>query len=159
MRTATLASFVIAVGSLSCLAEQPIVPGSPEAVDRGLLGIWRCVFPDEEYAAKLTVEEVDGRRIRAELAGGDHNVWFAYRVTFEGKRLLNVQFTGDMPRQWTVARYTLYRPTVLHIEAVSYDNESLKSATTAPQRTAALRRGLKDKTPLEDASTCTRIKE
>src|SRR5688572_26454384 len=101
MRATKLAILAIAATSVSCLSEQPIAPGSPEPVDRRLLGIWRCVFPEETDPATLTITETDGRNIRAEFSGGDSepSAWSAYAVNFEGKRFLNVQFEGDESRK------------------------------------------------------------
>lgn len=80
-------------------------------------------------------------------------------MKFEGKRLLNVQADGEDSRKWTVAQYSLYRPTVLYVEYPKYDNETFKQAMTPAQRRDAFRRGYKAKTLFEDSFTCVRIRE
>jgi hypothetical protein len=152
MRVALLA---VAACSVGCLSEQPIVPGAPETVDRGLLGSWRCLMPGEASAAPLTITEADGRKLRGLFAGEDKG-WIAYAVTFEGRRLLNVQAEGAEGKAWTLAQYTLFRPTVLHVEYPKYNSEMLKNVSTPTQRRDALRRSLKAKTLFDESFTCIR---
>lgn len=152
MRVALL---VIAACSVGCLSEQPILPGSPESVDRGLLGGWRCLMPEDAGVPTLTITEADGRKLRA-LFTGEKEGWLAYVVTFEGRRLLNVQAEGEDDKAWTLAQYTLFRPTVLHVEYPKYNSDVLKNASTPTQRRDALRRGLRAKTLFDESFTCIR---
>jgi hypothetical protein len=151
----------IAVWSVGCLSEQPVLPGSPESVDRSLLGSWRCVFPRDEDASTLTITETGDRGIRAVFSGSDPegSGWVAYAVKFDGKRLLNIRADGDESRKWTLARYALYQPTVLHVEYPKYDNATFMQATTPAERRGALRRGYKAKSLFDDSFTCVRIVE
>ena len=154
-----LVAFVVAVVSAGCIYEQPLVPGRPETVDRRLLGQWRCVSPDNAEPAILRVTESPDRKYLSEFGGGDAkpSVFSAYAVNFQGKILLNAQEIEDgEARKWTLARYSLYRPTVLHLEFAR--DEPFRDATTTDQRVAILRRELKDSGLFEDYCTCIRLK-
>ena len=161
MTATRLALLTIAVWSFGCLAEEPIVPGSPEPVDRNLFGEWHCVFPTDKEASVLTITETEGRGVRAVFSGTDQedSGWTAYAVKFEGKRLLNIKVDGEDAKKWTVAQYALYRPTLLYVEYPKYDNDTFTHATTPAQRRDALRRGYKAKTLFEDGFTCLRLSE
>ena len=156
---ARLVILMMAASLTGCLSDQPIAPGSAEPLDRSLLGTWRCVFPEEADPALLKITEGEGRAIRAVISGGGDeqpSTWTAYLVSFEGKHLLNVQ-ADDKEKWWTVAQYTLYRPTILHVEYPKYDNETLKGVATPAQRRDALRRGYKAKTLFDESFTCVRV--
>ena len=157
--TARLATLVLAACSFGCLSEQPIASGSPEPVDPSLLGNWRCLFADEADPSTLTITEVEGRGVRAVFSGGDSkpSTFTGYAVKFEGKRLLNVRSEDEESRKWTLAQYTMYRPTVLYVEYPHYDNKAFNDATTSAQKRDALRRGYKAKTLFQDSFTCVRI--
>jgi len=147
------------VATGGCIYEQPLVPGRPETVDRRVLGQWRCVSPDNAEPAILKVTEAPARKYHAEFGGGEAtpSVFSAYAVTFHGKTLLNVQeIEAGEGRKWTLARYSLYRPTVLHIEFAR--DEPFRDATTEEQRLAILRRELKGSGLFEDYCTCIRLK-
>ena len=141
-----------------CLFDRPLVPGTPEPVDARLVGAWRCVAPDAEEPAILTVTGSADRRYRAELAGKDEkpSIYSAQAVAFEGKRLLNVQEIEDgTPKRWTVVRYTLLRPDALHIEAA--DEKAFEGASTDAQRLAAMKRALAHDALFSAFCTCVRI--
>jgi hypothetical protein len=149
----------VAACAAGCLSEQPIASGSTESIDRSLLGSWRCVFPDEDEkrASTLKITEAEDRRLRAVFVG-ESFVLTAHAVKYEGGRLLNVSFEEKGRISWTVARYTLYRPAVLHVEYPKYDNDTFKDLKTPGQRSDALRRAYKAGTLFEDSFTCVRIR-
>ncbi len=141
-----------------CLYEQPLAPGRAEPVERRVLGTWRCVAPDSDEPAILAVTHAAEGRYRAEFGGGEDSpsIFSAYAVRFEGKRLLNAQeIVEGEPRKWTLARYTLYRPTVLHIEFAR--DEPFREAATQGERVKVLKRVLKQEQLFEDYCTCIRI--
>lgn len=118
MRATTV---LLAVTLAGCLYDEPLAPGSADAVDIRVLGAWRCVSPERADADPtiLTVSRVGDRTYRAEFTDGEEEptVFSAYAVTLGRKRLLNAQQIEDgQPGKWTLARYTLHTPTVLHIE-------------------------------------------
>lgn len=150
----------LAIVCAGCLYTDPLVLGTAEPVDRNVLGPWRCVAPENAEPMILTVTEAPERKYRAEFTGGEEKpaVFFAYAVRFAGKRLLNVQVVEDGdPGKWTLVRYTLYRPTALHIEFAR--DEPFRDATTTAQRMAVLKRELMSAHLFEDYCTCIRVKE
>jgi hypothetical protein len=130
-----------------------------EPVDQRLLGAWRCVAPDSTNPAILTVTQAPDRGYRTELVEGeDKSVFSVYAVKFEGALLINAQEIVDSePHKWTLGRYTLYRPTVLHVEFAR--DEPFRESTTSAQRLAVLKRQLGGTSLFEDYCTCVRIKE
>ena len=158
MKLATAA--VLATVCAGCLYSEPLVPGAAEPVDHRVLGPWRCVAPDSAEPSILTVTQAPDRRYRAEFSGGEDKpaVFVAYAVRFEGKLLLNAQLIEDGdPGKWTLVRYTLYRPNVLHIEFAR--DEPFREATTSGQRMGVLKRELRGAQLFEDYCTCIRVKE
>jgi hypothetical protein len=131
-----------------------------EPVDRRVLGPWRCVASDSAEPLILTVTQAPDRRYRADFTGGAEKpaAFSVYAVRFEGKVLLNAQLIEDgEPGKWTLVRYTLYRPTVLHIEFAR--DEPFRELTTSGQRIAVLKRELMGAQLFEDYCTCVRVKE
>lgn len=141
-----------------CLFDAPVVPGPPQAVDARLLGAWRCITPESEDAMVLTITRQGDRAYRAEFKGGDDApmVFAAQPVTRGGKTLLNAQELAESgPQRWTVARYTLLRPGLLHLEAAK--ESALKDASGDAPRLAALDHALAKGELFEDFCTCVRI--
>jgi hypothetical protein len=106
----------------------------------------------------LTITRQGERGYRAEFKGGDDApmVFAAQAVTRGGKTLMNAQELAESGAQrWTVARYTLLRPTVLHLEAAK--ESALKDAANDAARLAALDRALARGELFEDFCTCVRI--
>lgn len=161
VRRVTRGMLAVAAGvSLAgCLYDQPLAPGVPEAVEPRLVSEWRCVAPESEKPAILSVTLLADNRYRAVFGPKDDDeaVFVGYVVTFEGTRLVNAQEeVGGARRKWTLARYTLYRPTLLHIEFAR--DEPFRNASTQEQRVQILRSLLK--APLfEDYCTCIRTKQ
>src|SRR5262249_48171478 len=127
--------------------------------ERQLLGAWRCVAPEATNPAVLTVAEAPDQGYRAQFVDADDkSVFAAYAVRFESTLLINAQEVVEGgPGKWTLVRYTLYRPGVLHLEFAR--DEPFRSATTREQRLTILRRGLGGTDLFEDYCTCVRIKE
>jgi hypothetical protein len=141
-----------------CLFDAPVLPGPPQAVDARLPGAWRCITPESEDAMVLTITRQGDRGYRAEFKGGDDApmVFAAQAVTRAGKTLLNAQELAESgPQRWTVARYTLLRPGVLHLEAAR--ESALKDAAGDAARLAAFDRALAKGEAFEDFCTCVRI--
>lgn len=153
----TLATVGLAAISAGCLYTEPLVPGVAESVDGRLLGAWRCVAPESSNPAILTVAQAPSRGYRAEFVDGDDkSVFSVYEVKFENTLLINVQEVVDgEPRKWTFGRYTLYRPTLLHIEFAR--DEPFRDASTSADRAAVLKRELRGARLFEDYCTCIRI--
>lgn len=150
----------VAFGGLSlvaCLFDQPVAPGAALAVDKNVLGKWKCVNPEGEKVETLTVTEQPDRRYRAEFDEGDDSptVFVAYAVTSGSERILNAQeFVHGEPRKWTLARYTLHTPNVLRLEGAHGD--VFGDATTAEQREKVLASSLKSGVLFADFCVCMR---
>lgn len=155
---ARAAAVLLAMCASGCLYEQPLAPGTAEPVDARLLGTWRCITPESDEIGRLTVAEAPDHRYRAEFGGGDDEptVFSAYAVTFASERLVNAQeVVAGEPKKWTVARYTLYRRNLLHLEFAR--EEAFRGAATPAERSKTLGRALKDGQVFEDFSTCVRV--
>jgi len=140
-----------------CLYDHPVAPGAPEALDPAVMGRWKCVSPDGDGVETLTVSAGPDRRYRAEVAGTDEKpfVFTGYPVTFESQKVVNVQELVDgEPRKWTLVRYTLHRPTVLHLEGAR--REPLEGARTVEERARAARSALKEGRLFDDFCVCIR---
>jgi hypothetical protein len=140
-----------------CIFSALALPGRPLTVDARVLGKWQCMAPDNDSIGKLTLTSIPDGRVRAEFtdAPGDPTVFEAYAVAFEGSVLVNAELIADGERrQWTVARYTLYRPNLLHIESLRYD--ALRG-TPDSDRSAALRTLLAADRAFDDYCTCLRV--
>jgi hypothetical protein len=153
-----VAGLLLAAGTTACLFEQPLIPGSPLAVDRPLIGAWRCVSPDGPDSALLTISTTPEGWYSAEFKDegdekGKPTVWSAYSVTFEKARFLNVRSIGERDgKEWTIARYTLFKPTVLNLEQVK--DKAFDGATTREARLALLK---KPEDVFQEYCTCVRI--
>jgi hypothetical protein len=157
MRAGLLAALVGAVSLAGCLYDQPVAPGTAEAVDAHVLGTWKCVNPEGEKVETLTVTERPDHRYKAEFDEGDDkpSVFVGYAVTFGSERILNVQeFVHGEPRKWTLARFTLHTPNVLRLEAARAD--VFGDATTADQREKILAAALKSGVLFADFCVCMR---
>jgi hypothetical protein len=142
---------------VGCIYDQAVAPGAAEALDKNVLGKWKCVNPEGEKVETLTVTEQPDRRYRAEFDEGDESptVFVAYGVTFRSERILNAQeFVHGEARKWTLARYTLHTPNVLRLEGAQHD--ALGEATTPEQREKALAAAIKDGTLFADFCVCIR---
>lgn len=150
-------AILLALTAAGCLFDEPLLPGPPLALERQLLGTWRCVAPDARETARLTVATTPEGWYRAEIRSEDEEptAWHAYAVDFEKTRLLNVQWVGDDQRKtWTVARYTLFKPTLLNLERMK--DEPFEVATSRQARLSILKNapGL-----FLDYCTCVRIED
>jgi len=154
-----VAVFLVCAALLAgCIYEQPLAPGKAETPDGHVLGDWGCVAPDSDKPAMLKVTLLANQRYQAVFGPteDDQSVFQAYAVSFAGSRLLNVQEVVDgEPRKWTMARYALLRPRVLHVEFAR--DEPFRQATTQDERIALLRRLLKRDQLFEDYCTCVRV--
>jgi hypothetical protein len=140
-----------------CLYDQPLAPGAAEPLDPAVMGAWKCVNPDGDEVETLTVGTAADRRYRVGLAGGEDkpSVFTAYPVTFESQKVVNIQEVVDgQARKWTLVRYTLHRPTVLHVEFAHH--EPFEGAATAEQRLKVLREELKEGRLFGDFCVCIR---
>lgn len=156
-RARHLAVLLAAASLAGCLYEQPVAPGTAEAVDAHVLGTWKCVNPEGEKVETLTVTERPDHRYRAEFDEGDDKptVFVGYAVTFQSQRILNVQeFVHGEPRKWTLARFTLHTPNVLRLEGARSD--VFGDATTADQRERILAAALKSGVLFADFCVCMR---
>jgi len=156
-RAGHVAVLLAAAFVAGCLFEQPVAPGTAEAVDAHVLGTWKCVNPEGEKVETLTVTERPDHRYRAEFDEGDESptVFVGYAVTFQSERILNVQeFVHGEPRKWTLARFTLHTPNVLRLEAARSD--VFGDATTADQRQGILAAALKSGVLFTDFCVCMR---
>jgi hypothetical protein len=157
VRAGHLAVLVGAVSLAGCLYDQPVAPGTAEAVDAHVLGTWKCVNPEGEKVETLTVTERPDRRYKAEFDEGDDkpSVFVGYAVTFGSERIVNVQeFVHGEPRKWTLARFTLHTPNVLRLEAARHD--VFGDATTADPREKILAAALKSGVVFADFCVCMR---
>jgi hypothetical protein len=157
VRAGHLAVLVGAASLAGCLYDQPVAPGTAEAVDAHVLGTWKCVNPEGEKVETLTVTERPEHRYRAEFDEGDDkpSVFVGYAVTFGSERILNVQeFVHGEPRKWTLARFTLHTSNVLRLEAARHD--VFGDATTADQREKILAAALKSGVLFADFCVCIR---
>jgi len=156
-RAGHLAVLLAAISLAGCLYDQPVAPGTAEAVDAHVLGTWKCVNPEGEKVETLTVTEKPDHRYRAEFDEGDESptVFVAYAVKFQSERILNAQeFVHGEPRKWTLARFTLHTPNVLRLEAAR--NDVFGDATTADQRERILAAALKSGVLFADFCVCMR---
>jgi hypothetical protein len=153
-----IGAILLAGATAGCLFEQPLVPGPPLPVDQTLIGAWRCVSPDGPDSALLTVSTTPAGWYRAEFKDeGDEkakpSVWGAYAVNFEKARFLNVQSVGERDKkEWTVARYTLFKPAILNLEQVK--EKAFEGAATPAARLALLK---KPDDLFQEYCTCVRI--
>ena len=157
VRAGHLAVLLGAASLTGCLYDQPVAPGTAEAVDAHVLGTWKCVNPEGEKVETLTVTERPDHRYRAQFDEGDDDpaVFVGYAVTFHSERILNVQeFVHGEPRKWTLARFTLHTPNVLRLEAARHD--VFGDATTADQRQEILAAALKSGVLFADFCVCMR---
>jgi hypothetical protein len=139
-----------------CLWDEPLLPG-PARGEARLVGTWKCMGPETEELLTLKVTEPSPRQYRAEFDGGEDEplVQLASIVRFQGQELLNVQ--DEESGKWTVARHTLYRPELLHLEMLQ--DAAFQDAEDSAARLAILKKGLKDGKAFEDYCTCIRVKE
>ena len=159
MRRAT--TVLLGLVTFGCLYDEPFLPGRPEVLDQQLLGEWRCISSERASAepAILTVSRDADRTYRAEFVGGggDPTVFSAYTVAVANARFLNAQeIVDNRPRKWTVARYTLHTPTILHIEFAR--DEPFRGIANKDQL-AAFKRELKGNRLFEEYCLCVRIKD
>ena len=152
-----IAALLCGLSLVACLVDQPVAPGAALAVDKNVLGKWKCVNPEGEKVETLTVTEQPERRYRAEFDEGDDSptVFVAYAVTSGSERILNAQeFVHGEARKWTLARYTLHTPNVLRLEGARGD--AFGDATTAEQREKILAATLKSGVLFADFCVCMR---
>ena len=155
--TMKVAVLVLAAACSACLLDAPLAPGQPEPLDRRLLGQWRCVAPENTDPSVLTVTEESARHYQARFDDED-SAFSIYVVKFNGQQLFNAQevVSGER-RKWTLGRYTLFRPGLLHIEAAR--DEPFQAASANIERVAILKRQLKSGALFEDYCSCVRVKE
>jgi hypothetical protein len=161
MRIRTVCALLpLAVMALpGCLSETPIVPGAPAPIDERLLGAWRCVSPEanEEATTTLTLRRRDATSYAGTMAESPEKAsGFEAHVVGKGDgALVNVKDTDTESKEsWTVVRYALLRPDVLHLDMADYDAYQ-KAGKDAP---VALRDPKRRETLLRDWCTCVRVR-
>jgi hypothetical protein len=143
----------------ACLSETPIVPGAPAPIDERLLGVWRCVSPDadEEATITLTVRRRDATSYAGTMGeSADKTSPFeAHLVGTREHALVNVKETEtDSAAKWTVVRHAFLRPAVLHLDILDYD-----AFRAAPKEApAALQDPKRRESLLKDWCTCVRVR-
>jgi hypothetical protein len=161
MRHALTGILLLAATTSACLFPEAVIPGSPRPLDARLFGSWRCVSPESAETMNLDIAAGADQHYKAAFwAPGENPSGFsAYAADLEGSSLLNVQDVTDKakPGEWTVLRYTLPRPGLLHLEAVH--DAPFKSATNSAERLAILKNGLANSAVLDDYCSCVRIRK
>jgi hypothetical protein len=149
-----------------CPLESTIPLSSSESavIDRGVIGAWRCVAPESEKLAVLTIAPFDDRQyyIGAAYEGSAPSPFRAYSTTINGRRFLNIKALANVAPpfagSWLIARYTQLHHNVLHVELVRKAKLSGDLGSEAGLRDALLA-GLGDPSTFEDYAVCIRVPE
>lgn len=129
MRCARVGLFGVVLAAVvlpGCLSETPIAPGAASPIDERLVGTWRCVSgdEDEEGTFTLTVVRQSATSYSVSVAESDEKAsrFEAFLVGAGENVLANVKDTEtESADRWTLARHTLYRSDVLHLQAIDYE--------------------------------------
>ncbi|HXB54305.1 MAG TPA: hypothetical protein VN461_05950 [Vicinamibacteria bacterium] len=156
---------VLAMTGVGCYESEVPLDQAPQAsIDPALVGAWRCLSfgaGSDVEAATLTV----GRKtdvvyaIAFQEGQGEAERYEAHASLLKGTTLLNVKdLDPRLPaKPWTLARYSLLRPDVLHVEVVG--KKLLTGALASP---ASLRKELErlyDRPDLyQDLMVCVRVR-
>jgi hypothetical protein len=143
----------------ACLSETPIVPGAPAPLDERLVGVWRCVSPEEgeDATITLTVRRKDGTSYAGTMGeSADKTSPFeAHLVGPRERTLVNVKETEtDSAEKWTVVRHAFLRPDVLHLDML--DSDAFRAGPK--EAAAALQDPKRRELLLRDWCTCVRVR-
>jgi hypothetical protein len=142
------------------LFDAPLAQGPAEAVDKAVIGAWRCVAADEESTMLLTVAEQPASHYGIVMKSGTEapDQFEGYAVSIDGARVVNVQEVGDRGnKKWTLVRYSLPRPNILEIEAAR--DEPFKGSDAPEARAAVLRKELRGKDLFQGYCVCIRTEK
>lgn len=119
-------------------SESPVAEASKQPLDARLLGQFRCVG-DGETAATLTISRISATEFEATLSAKGEEETMRFRLAsarIGSTPVVNVHSEDPKEkRPWTLARTTLLRPSVLHVELAR--EEPLKDAKDVRKALAA----------------------
>ena len=144
----------------SCFFESPLDLKAEVPIDTGILGTWRCLGDERADAkpANFVVSRATDYQytILFQEEGEDTETYEAYASVIRGLTLLNVR-VPSVPKPWAIARYTLLRPNVVHVQLANDDKLKAADSTPASLR-RALERALGNTDVFEDYCVCIRVK-
>jgi hypothetical protein len=161
MKPALLGVLLLAADLASCPADSktPFAEESDVAFEAQVAGRWRCVGPGEAKAALVEISRRGPTVLEAVIDPGSKDTGRVrlHAARSGGQALVNVEMFGsDDPEKWSLARMTLLRPSVLHVEVARE-----KPFETVPDsaRRSVIERGLRDGGLFDDFWVCVRAEE
>jgi len=150
------------VGSNGCLFEAPLDVKPEVPIDAAILGTWRCIGDERADAkpANFVVSRATDHRynIVFQEDGEDTDTYEAYASVIKGQTLLNVRIPSvPASKPWAIARCSLLRPNVVHVQLANDDKLKAADSTPASLR-RALERALGNADVFEDYCVCVRVK-
>ena len=124
------------------LDDKPLV-----AIDRAVLGTWRCLPIDadaDEQPATMVVAPAGPRTYAVTWREGEKppDRYEVFASMLKGRRMVNIREIPESgaPRKWVFGHYTLPRPKVLHLQIVNEKAMSGVKKTRASVRQAIERK-------------------
>jgi hypothetical protein len=155
---------VLAVTGVGCYDSEVPLDQAPQAnIDRALVGAWRCLPFEagaDAEAATLTVGRETDLLYSITLQEGQKEAerYQAHPSLVKGATLLNVKdLDPRLPaKPWTLARYSLLQPDVLHVQVVG--KKLLRSVEKSPASIRQALERLHDRRELyQDLMVCVRV--
>ena len=159
-----LAAVVVLATGVGCYSSEVPLDQTPQAsIDRGLVGAWRCLSFGAGADAEATTVTV-GREtdlvyaITLQEGQKEPERYQAHASLLKGTTLLNVKdLDPRLPaKPWTLARYSLLLPDVLHVQVVG--EKLLKGVEPSPASLRQALERLSERRDLyQDLMVCVRV--
>lgn len=145
---------------LACYeSSTPIADGSTTPLDPRIAGEWRCVAAEADEPELFSITAVSPTQYEVVMGAADEKPsrFHAHSARLGGVAVANVQETDEAgaPAKWVLARYTLYRPSVLEIEIGS--ERALKGASEGSALRDRARQRLKAGDLFDQYCVCVRV--
>ena len=151
-RRHTILCLVLAVGCAGCYLQFPLDTSPQADIEAAALGTWRCLPFDQGAQSKPANIVVKRGRDRLysivfQEDGEEASQVEAHASIVKGQTLINARVVNsEAPsKPWLIARYSLVRPNVMHLELI--DETKLEAADTSPE---SLRRTVEQAANLSD---------
>ena len=161
MKPALVGMLLLVADLASCPADSktPFAEESDVPFAAGLEGRWNCVGPGDLKASRVEIARRAPTRLEAVIDPGSTDTG---RVRLHAARsgsqaLVNVEMLEtDDPEKWSLARMTLLRPGVLHVEVA---REKPFEKVSAAATRGVIERGLREGGLFQDFWVCVRAEE
>jgi hypothetical protein len=138
----------------------PIADASTSPFDTRIAGQWRCVAAEADEPELFSITAVGFTQYDVVMGNADEkpSLFHVHSARLGGAAVANVQEAGEARRagKWVLARYTLFRPSVLEIEIGS--ERALKDAGEGAALRDRAKLRLKAGDLFDQFCVCVRVK-